>query len=327
MNFRVLSRLPVAIMLLAFAVYTQAQSMFLPEEMIVSASALKLRAAPDANSAVVETLPRATIVKVVDVHNQGEVVEVNEMYAPWYKVKSASGKVGYVFGAYVAGTYGLYYEDDVVEGVLPPLNWYGVYQRDSFSDELRKIEVMTKKIYSEMYGEEINMLKTNQKDTSKFIIGTTETLKTGYAGPLGIMDSPGWFFEGGLNPGAMLPISSGIAPGDTTYGQTYFFTATGCAVLKDNYVQINDYQLQIMEMFEESGNKSQDLTPWFKCLPDMNPSVQLIWYGDIDQDRLPDAVVHDCPFEMGCRTSLFLSSKAAKSEILKKVCEHFWYGD
>lgn len=317
----------VAVLLPAFAVCVSAQMDFIPEQMVVSATTLKLRSEPNTNASVVESLQRGALVKVIEAHNNGEVVEVNEQYAPWYKVKSAAGKTGYVFGAFVANTYGLYYEDDMIEGNLPPLNWYGLYQRDSFSDELRPIAVTTKTEYSEMYEEEITLLKTNQKDTSKFIIGTTEKLKTGYAGPLGIMDSPGWFFEGGLNPGAMLPISSGQAPGDTIYGQTYFLTATGCATLRENFVQIVDYKLHIMEIFSETENKIQELTPWFSYLPDMNPSVQLIWYGDIDQDKLPDAVIHDCPYEAGCRTSLFLSSKAAKSEILKKVCEHFWYGE
>jgi hypothetical protein len=321
-------KLPVVFALLAFAIFSHAQAEFVPSEMIVSASALKLRAQADVNSAALETLPRGTIVQVVGVHNNGEVVEVNETYAPWYQVKTNTGKTGYVFGAYVVGTYGLYYEGEPIEGSLPPLNWYGVYRRDSFSDELRRIEVRVQKQYSEMFEQDLELLITNQKDTSKFIIGTTEQLKTGYAGPLGIMDSPGWFFEGGLQPGSMLPISSGQLPGDTTFGQTYFLAATGCAMLKDNYVQVNDYKLQVVEAFNPDGNnKQQDITQWVRCLPDMNPTVQLLWYGDIDQDKLPDALIHDCPFEMGCRASLYLSSKAKPGEILHKMCEYFWFGD
>ena len=316
-------------LLITFATLLSAQTEFYPEEMIVSASALKLRSAPNTtNSMTIETLQRGTTVKVLGVHNNGEMVEVNEEYAPWYKVESSTGKIGYAFGAYLKGTYFLWYEDEPIEGNLPPLNWYGLYRRDSFADEIRKIEVRVKKEYSEMYEAEVEILKTNQKDTSKFIIGTTKILKTGYAGPLGIMDSPGWFFEGGLNPGAMLPISTGQSPGDTTYGETYFLAATGCASLKDNFVQITGYKVQLMEMYSDNGSgKSQDLTPWFQYMPDMNPSVQLLWYGDLDQDKLPDALIHDCPIEMACRTSLFLSSQAKKGEILRKVCEHFWYGD
>jgi hypothetical protein len=309
----------------SFAIF--AQSDFFPAEMVVTASTLKLRSKPDITAAnVVESLPRGTVLKVQSVYKNGEVVEINGAYAPWYEVVAPSGKKGYAFGAFLSGTYGLFYEDQVVEGDLPPLEWYGVYKRDSFSDEVRKIEVTTKKEFNEMYEEEVNLLKTNEKDTSKFIIGTIYSFPTGYAGPLGIMDSPGWFFEGGLNPGSMVPISSGQMPGDTVYGETLFLTATGCAILKDNYVQISGYQLQVLEMLPDNG-RVQDLTHWFRYEPDMNPSLQLLWYGDLDHDRFPDAVIHDCPIEMGCRTSLFLSSKAEKGEMLHKVCEYFWYGD
>ena len=304
-----------------------AQTDFFPAEMVVTASALKLRSKPDVTAAnVVETLSRGAIVKVNNIFNGGEVVEINGSYAPWYEVTSASGKKGFAFGAFLAGTIGLYYEDQIVEGALPPMEWYGVFRRDSFSDEVRKINVSVKKEYSEMYGEDVSLLKTDQKDTSKFIIGTISPLPVGYAGPLGIMDSPGWFFEGGLNPGAMVPISSGQAPGDTIYGETLFLAATGCATLKDNYVQISGFKLQVLEMLPENS-RIQDLTKWFAYQPDMNPSVQLLWYGDIDHDMMPDALIHDCPMEMGCRSSLFLSSKAQKGELLRKVCEYFWYGD
>lgn len=304
-----------------------AQTDFFPPEMVVTASALKLRSKPDVTASnVIETLTRGAIVKVNSIFNGGEMVEINGSYAPWYEVTAASGKKGYAFGAFLASSIGLYYEDQIVEGALPPVEWYGVFRRDSFSDEVRKINVSVKKEYSEMYGEDVSLLKTDQKDTSKFIIGSVTPLPVGYVGPLGIMDSPGWFFEGGLNPGSMVPISSGQAPGDTLFGETLFLAATGCATLKDNFVQISGFKLQVLEMLPENS-RMQDLTKWFTYQPDMNPSVQLLWYGDIDHDMLPDALIHDCPMEMGCRSSLFLSSKAPKGQLLQKVCEYFWYGD
>lgn len=314
------------LLLLSVTVMT-AQTGYFPEKMIVTASVLKLRSAADVSkSNVIETLPRGTVLEVKGLHNKGEVVEVADKYAPWYQVVSPSGKMGYAFGAFLTGTYSLHFEDEMMDGELPPVLWYGVYRRDSFSDEVRKIEVSVKREYSEMYGEDVALLKTNQKDTSKFIIGSVEMMKEGYAGPLGITDSPGWFFEGGLMPGSMLPISSGQVPGDTLYGDTYFLAATGCATLKDNYMQISNFKMEVFEMLPDAS-RNQDMTEWFVCEPGLNPSVQLLWYGDIDQDRLPDAVIHDCPLEMGCRTSLFLSSKAKKGALLQKVCEHFWDGD
>jgi Bacterial SH3 domain len=304
-----------------------AQNDFLPAEIIVSASALKLRENASTTAKALETIPRGTTLKVLGTHNDGEVVEVDERYAPWYRVQTTAGKIGYVFGGYVASTWELFYEDDILQGDLPPLNWYAVYARDTFSDELRAIELRVEKVYQEMFDAEVDVVRTNQTTPSKFIIGTTGTLKTGYVGPLGLMDSPGWFFEGGLNPGAMQPISSGLAPGDTIVGETFFLAATGCAELKDNFVQVNNYQLTLFEILPEVTGRAQSLTQWVSPEPGLNPNVNLHWYGDLDGDRLPDALIYDCPVEMGCRASLFLSTKAQPGELIKKVCEHFWYGD
>lgn len=308
-------------------ILASAQSSFFPAEVVVSASSLKIREKPDVSTGkVVATVPRGTVLSVQETFNDGEVFEVDTLFGPWYKVQSDKGYNGYVFAPFVCSTTQIFYEEDVVANpVLPPLQWYGVYQRDSFSDEVRRIEVRLKKQLSEVDGEAVNVLKTNQKQPSKFIIGSLKGLPTGYAGPLGITDSPGWFFEGGLQPGAMQPISAGQAPGDTTVGETYFLAATGCAALKNSFVQISGYQLQALELRADDDALIQNLTPWVNPELGVNPSVALLWYGDLDQDHRPDALIQDCPFEAGCRNSLFLSSKARQGELLHKVCEYFFY--
>ena len=304
----------------------RAQSAYFPEKMIVTADHLSVYAAPQPAAKVIETLKKGAVMTTKGVHQKGELAEVNGQFAPWYAVTSPSGKNGYVFGADVTGDYNLHFEGEIVTGDLPELHWYGVFRRDSFSDELREVKVSVATAPSDFYGEMINVLKTDQRDTSKFLIATLEPLTEGYAGPLGITDSPGWFFDGELTPGAMLPVSAGQPDNDTIFGNTWYLVATGCAALKENFVEITGYQLQLMEMLPET-NHLQDMTPWIACEPGLNPVVQLLWYGDIDHDKKPDLVIHDCPFEMGCRTSLFLSSKAIKGALTQKVCEHFWHGD
>jgi hypothetical protein len=306
-----------------------AQLDFFPSEVAVNASSLKLRAEANTTSTVLETLKRGTVLQVMELFNNGEVLNVDTLYAPWYKVK-VNEKVGYVFGAYVVPTYGLYYEDDIfAETELPQLNWYGVYMRDSFSDEIRPIKVRLESEFNEFHGVSVKILTTNQSDESKFIIGTVFTLPVGYAGPLGITDSPGWFFEGGLAPGSMQSISSGydMKTNAEVVGDTYFLAATGCAALKDNLVQVSGYQLQVFEMDAGASKLLQNLTP--SVLPELgiNPQIKLTWYGDLDHDNKPDMILHDCPVEMGCRASLFLTSKARPGELLHKMSEHFWYAD
>ncbi|MFN8303987.1 MAG: SH3 domain-containing protein [Saprospiraceae bacterium] len=299
---------------------------FYPEEYVVTASSLNLRESPDINSKKVASLSRGTVVQFVGVAFNGEYVEVDSIFNRWYKVKHQN-TTGYVFGAYVCPTVGLYYENEFFDEELPPLNWYGVYARDSFSDEIRKIEVRTKEEYNEFYGGNIKVLKTNQKQSSKFIIGSVRPFRTGYAGPLGVFEVTDHFVNNGLGPGATYGISPGYPEGDTTAKATYVLTATGCAEFVDDYVQLHNYKLLVLDYSTQPATR-QDITQWVTPeVPEISPTVSLSWYGDLDGDNRPDALIDDSPYEVSGRTSLFLSSKARPGEFLRKVCEHFWPGD
>ncbi len=317
----------VTLAFFAFCSFAAAQGQtFYPEEFVVTASSLNLREAPDATSKKVASLPKGSVLQFVSAANNGEYAEVDSLMAPWYKVRYQN-QTGFVFGAHVAPAIGLYYEGDFVPDGLPPLQWYGVYQRDSFADELRKIEVRVVEEYNEFYGEKIKILKTNQKKPSKFIIGSVKPLRTGYAGPLGIFDIDDYFVSGSLGPGAMMGINPGYPEGDTTLKATYVLAATGCAELVDDYVKLNNYRLILFDFSTQPASR-QELTPWVTPeIPEMSPTVNLAWYGDLDGDNRPDAIIEDSPYEVSGRSSLFLSSKARPGEFLRKVCEHFWQGD
>lgn len=305
---------------------------FFPEELVVQASALNLRETPDGNGKKIASLPRGTVVRYIDAWNSGQFVQADTTkpdspYAPWLRVRYQD-KTGYVFGAYVSGTLALFYEDNFLnDPTLPALNYYGIYQRDSFADETRKIEVRLEEEENEMYGK-VKILKTNQKDKSKFIIGTTGTLPTGYAGPLGIFETTDFFMTNSLSPGASLAIYAGQEPNDTTMKPTYFLTALGCAAFGESFVEVRDYRLYAVDYNYGQVPVKQDMTTWVKTeIPELVPAVSLLWYGDIDHDNKPDAIIQDCPYESGCRSSLFLSSKAPRGEFLHKTCEYFWPGD
>lgn len=330
----------ILIAVIAFSGLALAQNTpFFPEELVVNATTLNMRDAPDINSPKVASLQKGTVVQFVEAWNNGQWVQADTLdtespYAPWLKVRY-KGKTGYVFGAYVTGTIGLYHEGDFFfnDTPLPQLNWYGLYRRDSFADELRPITVRLVEEMNEMYGEKIKMLKTNQPDESKFIIGSLEPMKTGYAGPLGIYDVRDMYLSGELSPGATVSIHPGgdmMVLNDTTLKPSYLLTATGCARMENNeymYVRVTDYQLTLLD-YTTQPPVLQDLTPWVRTeSEEINPAVSISWYGDIDMDGKPDAILNDCPYEMGCRDALFLSSKAKPGEYLRKVCEHFWPGD
>lgn len=325
--------------LLCLAAPLSAQSRFFAEEMVVTATSLNMRETPDKNGKKITSLTRGTVVQFVEAHDNGQWVQADTTdpdspYAPWLKVRS-QGKSGWVFGAHVTGTLGLYHEDDLIwtDDPLPPLHWYGVYTRDSFADELRKIDVRLVTETSEFYGADVKMLKTNQNDQSKFIIGSLQPMQTGYAGPLGVYDVRDMYLSGELAPGSTVSIHPGgdmNNANDTTLKPSYIFAVTGCAAMADDEylnVRVTDYRLTLLDYALQPPGR-QDLTPWVRTeTPDSNPMVRLSWYGDLDMDGKPDVVLDDCPYEMGCRDALFLSSKAKPGEYLRKVCEHFWPGD
>jgi hypothetical protein len=104
---------------------------------------------------------------------------------------------------------------------------------------------------------------------------------------------------------------------------------TGCASMDENMnVTVPDYRLTLIDYATQPKPSTWDMTSWVKpSAPETPVNVSVTWYGDIDRDNKPDVMIQDCPYEMGCRTSLFLSSKRRKGEYLRKVAEHFWQMD
>ena len=320
---------PALVLFLAFfaAQPISAQLQFFPEEIIVNASSLNLRDKPEKSGKVVEKLPRGAALSLVELANGGQYEEVDSITGYWVKVQYKN-KTGYVFSPYVVGAYNLYQDNDVFDTALPQLNWYGVYMRDSFADELRKIEVRLEEEYNDFYGDNVKLLKTNQNEPSKFILATAAPLRTGLVSNLGIFDPGTLYMSGELSPGAMLPIQPGQEMNDTLSVGTFYLAATGCAQFEDSdFVQIKDYRLYAMEFQPNGPSPRQDITGWVQPEIGLNPSVSLVWFGDLDGDRKPDAVIQDAPYESGVRISLFLSSKARAGAFLHKVCEYFYAFD
>lgn len=312
------------LLLLQFTQTATSQIVYFPEELIVNASALNLRDQPDKSGKVVEKLPRGAALTLLEAVDGGQYQEIDSLYGAWLKVKYKN-KSGYVFSAHVIGAFNLYQDGEIFDDALPNLNWYGVYMRDSFADELRKIDVRLEKSYHELYGDTVKVLRTNQTANSKFIVGTATPLQPGLAGNLGAYDPGTLYMSSELGPGAMLPIYPGQENDDTTSYNTYYLAATGCARFDDSdFVKVSDYRLFAFESLAEGYSPKQDITGWVQPEEGLNPSVNLVWFGDLDHDRKPDALVQDSPYEAGARMSLFLSSKARTGEFLHKVCEYYY---
>ncbi len=303
------------------------QVSFVPEKVIVKASSINLRSGPLlTNGNIIARLKEGTVLEVVELHDQGAMVELNGRWSPWYKLRTESGQIGYALGDFLSPTLIIQYEDAWIDGNIPALNWYGIYQKDAHSDEIRRVRVRKEAIYSEAQQDTLYVLRTDQLDTAKFLIGTLETMQEGYAGPLGSMEAVGWFAAGEMSPGIQVPVVTGRENDAVGPASSYFLVATGCADWVDNAMSVRDYKLRMVEVQAEE-QQIQDLSSWLICEHQHPPTVQLLWYGDLDCDWVPDLLIHDCPFEMGCRTSLFLSSKAKQNELVRKVGEFFWQGN
>lgn len=310
--------------LVAAGIAAQPQPYF-PDQLVVTAASLNLREAPSTSGKKIASLTRGAIVSFLEAHNNGEYVQVDSVNAPWLKVRYKD-KIGYVFGAHVAGAWNLYFEGEIMDAIPAGLHWYGIYQRDSFADELRPITVSLESAWNEMYDIDVQLLKTNNPQSSKFILATATPLQPGYAGPLGMYEVRDMYITDGLYPGVQIAIHAGGEPGDTLIKPSYGFAVSGCATLSNDnmYIQMENYKLVLLD-YSQMPLPVQDLTPWVKPeLEEINPSVSLLWFGDLDQDGRPDAILQDCPYEIGCRASLFLSSYAKPGELLRKMCEHFW---
>jgi len=319
--------------LLSLYAAAQGNSAYFPEEFVVTANSLNLRESPDTRSKKVASLPKGTLLQFIEAWNNGQYTQTdttdeNSPYGRWIKVRSKN-QTGWVFDAFVSSTIALQFEGfpqfDMQE--VPPLHWYGVYARDSFSDELRKVQLRLTEVVNEFYGATFKVLKTDQKDSSKFLIGSHHALPTGYCGPLGVYDPHDMYYSRTLGPGNQLSIYPGNDLNDTLVKPTYGLAATGCANLEDGFVRVTDYKLTLIN-YASDPFSTQDLSHWVRTeMEESNPAVDLMWFGDLDQDGKPDAIIQDCPFEMGCRASLFLSSRANLGEYMRKVCEYFWPWD
>ncbi|MCB0534906.1 MAG: SH3 domain-containing protein [Lewinellaceae bacterium] len=305
------------------AITLSAQTGFFPDNLVVSASALNLRDQPNKSGKVLEKLARGSSLKYLATANDGAFETLDDNYGAWLKVQSGTGKTGFVFSSFVTGLYNLYLEGETIFDQLPEQHWYGVYARDSFSDELRAIKVQLATEYNSFREEDTQVLRTNQSGKAKFIIGTTIRLQPGPAGDLGIFEPAEFYFNNALAPGAMLALSPG-AKSDDTPTPSYYLAASGCARLKEDLTMaLENYKLTVLAPQDGLPTIRQDLSPWFRTTPGVNHNVRLRWFGDIDGDARPDAIIEDMPEEMGMRISLFLTSKARDGELLRKVCEYW----
>ncbi len=308
-------------LLILFPQLSPAQSTVWPEKLEVTASALKLRDAPNLDSKTLATMPQGAILE-----NLGNVLnpdlvwqEIDGKGAYWMNVQY-QGQTGFVFGAYVTPLFNLFFEDISIEYLPNVKNWYGMYDSPK-GDELRKIEVHTTLDSNEMSGDFDLTLRSHNPEKSKFIIGTNRTLKTGITGN---------FFnrygEASMHLSNALELISGKTISLNSLYMTeisYDLMCTGSFELEPKWLVQRDFKIWITKRLSPNSNISvkQNLLIFIK---DPQETYTVKWFGDLDGDGNPDMLMGMCGREGGCIDMLFLSTAAKNGELLRPVTVYSW---
>jgi len=184
------------------------------EKQVVSRTGLNMREYPSINSRKIMTIPYGAIVEFIEEnrkdsigeykYNEGKMVKEIPIVSSWNKVKY-NQKEGYVFGAYL-------YKGEEKKRILPnelinkeyillmpgydcfnnfilgeKFNWYGLYIENN-KQELRKVELSY--VVNESFTMMPLIIRTNEDENLKFIIGSKEELKEGRID--GIYDEDNW---------------------------------------------------------------------------------------------------------------------------------------
>lgn len=299
------------------------QTLIWPEQLEVAASSLKLRDAPNLQSKVLATIPQGAWVKnrSRQFEDRLQWEEIDEMGAYWLPVQY-QGQNGYVFGAYVNAPFQLFYEKTAVDYVPKVNHWYAVYSTPK-GDELREVKVHTTLDSNEVLEELQRTLRTDNPEESKFILATNRELKTGLIGDFFNQNSettPENASDFALTPGTSLLLTRSRPWNDN---KIYTFFGTGNFELSQEGLVQKNYKIWATQRTESrlGFDLQQDLALF------LGPSVAfctLNWYGDLDGDGKPDALISRCTEDAGCTDVLFLSSEAKSGELLHPVAAYFW---
>ncbi len=179
------------------------------------------------------------------------------------------------------------------------LNWYGIFKTDS-NFSLKKVTlIFTEEKYDGACAGWVN-ISTNQTRESVFLVGLRDTLVKDVI----VGESYEKFVYPGVHSVLHIPSSN----------RYYTLMAFGCVKgSSERDISFEDYKLRLTD---SNANITQELITSIAC---MEVCPTLLWWGDLDGDGKIDMVIRDCGEMWGFCASLYLSSAADSSALVKKV--------
>ena len=286
---------------------------------IVTARKVSIRSAPDINSKIIGFADQEDWLKVIDLREgDSNIVTVDGNLDSWANIEY-NGLSGYVFGTYIAKNsivkipnsnfdrkYLILSEHRRLSEVTysSDLNWYGIYSKED-GEYIEKVEISIEFIpeteHPELELENHLKVLTNKSLKSKLLIGTNEPMEIGRIG----IKVP-HYYRRRMHNNIRIPIpfisdsctvnnSYYIYGGNSTDDNNKCFLENYRVSLRKDNSRRSDVIFQFEELVENLGGEGRD-----GCnIP------SLYWYGDINNDEIPDIVFYTSKINFGkCKVYL-----------------------
>ena len=306
-------------------------SQVIDNKIIINASKVNLRLFPNDSSKIICQIiggEEVTMVNSVGIQEKYHYQEINNYLGYWIEVKYKD-KLGYVFSKYVIEDFAIFEEGQPLERIPMTKYFYGVYKTD-LGDYLRPVSV-TLKDELRLHFDDGDTIKIqairviDRKDTSVMLICTNKLMNEGIIGDFTnfinkkTSDEHLEFIH--LKAGDLQEIFCKFSrQGNKVYGRgiVYNLQAEGCFQMqRDNFVRGNSYRLFVTYNPNKDHVESikQDITQFIPNIETFY-SVQIVYFGDLDNDNRPDVILQTCQ-ESGCADYILLSSSAHEGELLR----------
>ncbi len=283
------------------------------QERIIKKSGLEIKSEPNDTSKTLLKLPYWTKVDACMAIERRDTI--NGTFGTWIKVKYGTIS-GFMFNGFLVRTYEEYEKPKDIrlmsEGELcsfpnfdPTLNWYGLYKTES-GDSLINVEIEISKESLDQrsdWGRGTIFIKTNisERIVAWLLIGSKQPLTEKIVSYNNI----------GMNPLFLFPgQSQSIGIYLSTYRTTNNIDLNAIGTVSDfkNEPVYENYQLRLTD--NRNNYKTQNISK--------DKEDQLVWYGDLDNDKKPDFILQ-AYYNNSSKTTLFLSSTAKNEDIVEEV--------
>ncbi len=265
---------------------------------------MNLREKPSTSAKVITQIPDGEIIKMIVKPSYYEDLDGKGQH-PWIKVRYNEYE-GYVYSKFTFSLRALLYPKTEMNK-LPKLNYYEISKIDSSYYQLKKVEA--KKKYSNI--EDSKYEQINCSENAVFIYATIDTLREGKLDFLG----------GSINKYLI------IKPGTSKVfksmnGNEYKLVGSG-------YSNDNGYACDY-ELYYGVKEKSQTSYSLWNISEGIQVGTEsgyeILWFGDIDQDSVPDLILQGCS-TYACTDVLLLSSQAEKGKPFKVISRNTFDGE